>query len=59
MKNNNKNLSTLVKNNLTLTAQVADALRSINKKGNWKNKTNKMTKTLVGKTITSKNNGMT
>lgn len=59
MKHNNKNLNTLVKNNLTLTAQVADALKSINKKSGWKNKTNKMTKTLTGKTMNSKPNAMT
>ena len=59
MKHNNKNLNTLVKNNLTLTAQVADALKSINKKSGWKNKTNKMMKTLAGKTMNSKPNAMT
>ena len=59
MKQNHKNLQLNHKNNLTLTTQVADALKSINKKATWKNKTNKLTKTLVGKTLNSKPNPMT
>ena len=59
MKQNNKNANLNFKNNLTLTAQVADALKSINRKAAWKNKTNKLTKTLAGKTLHSKPNPMT
>ena len=59
MKQNHKNLNSHNKNNLTLTAQVADALKSINKKAGWKNKTNKLTKTLAGKTLNSKPTPMT
>lgn len=59
MKQNHKNINYNNKNNLTLTAQVADALKSINKKAAWKNKTNKLTKTLAGKTLNSKPTPMT
>lgn len=59
MKQNHKNMQIRHKNNLTLTAQVADALRSINNKPTWKNKTNKLTQTLAGKTLNSKPTPMT
>ena len=54
MKYNNKNASGLMKKSMNMTAQVGDALKSFPKKSTWKNKTNKMTKTLTGKTMTSK-----
>ena len=58
MKQNQKNRHLNQKNNLTLTAQVADALKSINKP-TWKNKTNKLTQTLAGKTLQSRPTPMT
>ena len=56
MKQNQKNRHLNQKNNLTLTAQVA--LKSINKP-TWKNKTNKLTQTLAGKTLQSRPTPMT
>lgn len=59
MKYNNKNASEVVKKTLNLTAQLSDAVKHSSKRANWKNQTNKMTKTLAGKTLTSKPNVMT
>lgn len=59
MKYNNKNGSGAMKKSMNLTAQVGDAIKSYAKKSTWKNKTNKMTKTLTGKTLTSKPTPMT
>lgn len=47
VKNNNNSGSLAVKRNLNFTAQVADVIMSINKKGGWKDKTgNKLIKTM-------------
>ena len=54
MKYNNKNGSGIMRKSMNLTTQVGDAVKSYTKKSAWKNKTNKMNKTLTGKTITSK-----
>lgn len=59
MKSQPKNKSEAVKKNMNITAHVAEALKGINKKSNWKSKTSKMTKTLTGKTLNSKPNVMT
>ena len=59
MKHNHKNLNNINKNNLALTAQVADALKSMNKKNTWKNKSVKMTSTLAPKTLNPFPNAMT
>ena len=51
MKHNHKNLNHINQNNLALTAQVADALKSIHKKNTWKNNSLKITSTLPPKTL--------
>lgn len=47
------------KKNMNLTAQVSDVLRAFNKQPSWKSKTNKLTRTTGGKTITQPTNIMT
>lgn len=59
MRYNNKNASGAIKKTMNLTAQVSDVIKPSNKKTTWKNKTNKMTKTITGKTMASKPNPMT
>ena len=59
MRYNNKNGSGTMKKSMNLTAQVGDAIKSNPKKSTWKNKTNKMTKTLTAKNIASKPTPMT
>lgn len=53
MKNNNNSGSVALKKSLNFTAQVADVIMSINKKGSWKEKTNKLIKTMNNKPNTS------
>ena len=59
MKHNHKNLNHINQNNLALTAQVADALKSIHKKNTWKNNSLKITSTLPPKTLQRHPNPMT
>lgn len=59
MKNQLKNKSGLVKKNMNITAHVAEAIKGLNKKTNWKSKTSKLTKTLTSKTLNAKPNIMT
>lgn len=44
---------------MNITTNFGEAIKAHNKKSNWKSKTTKMTKTLTGKTLTSKPNIMT
>ena len=59
MKHNHKNLNQINQNNLAITAQVADALKSIHKKNTWKNNSLKITSTLPSKTLNHNPNPMT
>ena len=59
MKYNNKNASGVLKKAMNMTAQVSDVTKALSRKAGWKNKTNKLTKTITGKTMNSKPNGMT
>lgn len=59
MKSQAKNKSGLMKKNMNITAHVADAIKVLNKKTNWKSKTSKLAKTLTGKTLNAKPNIMT
>jgi hypothetical protein len=59
MKSQLKNKSGLVKKNMNITAHVAEAIKGLSKKTNWKSKTSKLTKTLTGKTLNAKPNVMT
>lgn len=49
MKNNNNSGTVGLKKSLNFTAQVADVILSINKKCSWKEKTNKLIKTMNNK----------
>jgi hypothetical protein len=53
VKNNNNSGSVGVKKSLNFTAQVADVIMSINKKSAWKDRTNKLIKTLNNQTNNS------
>lgn len=44
---------------MNITTNFGEAIKAHNKKSNWKSKTTNMTKTLTGKTLTSKPNIMT
>jgi hypothetical protein len=59
MKNQVRNKSGLMKKNMNITDHVAEAFKNMKKKANWKSKTSKWTKTLIGKTLNSKKIGMT
>jgi hypothetical protein len=59
MKNQQRNKSGLMKKNMNITDHVAEAFKNMKKKPNWKSKTSKWTKTLIGKTLNSKKIGMT
>lgn len=58
MSANRKAKATTNYSNLQLSAQVKDVLSSYHRKGTWKSKTGKMTKTLTGETL-DKPNAMT
>lgn len=59
MKSTHKNNSTITKKALNLTAQVSDAIKSLNKKSAIKNTTGKLARTTNGRTLNPKPNIMT
>lgn len=59
MKHSCRNVETLRKKNMNLTAQISDVLRSYQKQQTWKSKTNKMTETVGCQNICQDSNPMT
>lgn len=59
MKSDIKSKPKNCKKNLILTANVAEVLKKEGKKTIWKNKTSKLVKTIIGKTLAEKPNLMT
>lgn len=57
MRSETKNRNSTVQRNMHITANMTQTLKNLSK--NWKSKTSKFTKALVGKTINSKLYGMT
>lgn len=51
MQSNRKNKAGIQYSHLHLSAQVKDVLAAYHKKGTWKSKTGKMTRTLTGETM--------